>query len=807
MHRPRTRRRDSRLQAALLRYRARRGHPGDSRARGCDRSRRGVARRKPEARDHRGDQCAARAARRAHVAGGEPGARRRARDRHPGAAGSLLAPDRKAQPAARAGDRSRRPRERRRRSPRSLRRRGRAARIGGRAPRRDRLGRHRVDPRLRASCVRNEAAGTRRGGRLCLRELLPRSSPRDRFARPLRDRGGRRLPHATLEKSREEIERSPPKLSASLHAVFGRIDGCRALQGADRAALGPGRGRGRGGPRRGRRGLRSRAGVRHGWDVDRCLAAARGRSRSLFRDSCRGRAGEGADDAGPHRCGRGRIALPLRWHAAAGRTRERWRGTGAPLLRAPRPERNAARERADPDRLQLCARPRAARPLSVPAGRRARGAGARRARQTAANGGFRSRRRRRRRGLRRDCQREHGSGDRRGVGCARRRPARLRAGGIWRRGRSTRLRDRARARDPNRAPPPVGGHSLRLRDRRCGYQLGWPARRGPRCAFCGERVVGSRSRAVGRTRTRGRAGTRHGGLRRGGAARRAPARSPVPRNRDASLGARTRGRQLGGRVCRPAPGPLRVHAPGPCDRGHDRSGSGERPFRNNARVRGCGFERRTPTAVERSDRTPARAGLVSRRWPDRGARLRARITRTGRPAARPGDRARGHRHDCARSGIRSAPARRRDSRARRRVGRSAPGSAGSLAAGSDSARGLRQPLHVDRRADGCGAQKYIGVDQHQRAPRLLVRGLRRLGRAGRECTAHSRAPWRDGRDRALRARGVSRTPSQGRGGHQRSRPRRLAPARRDRGDARLLRRSNALVLRREPRPPRGHRRV
>ena len=72
---------------------------------------------------------------------------------------------------------------------------------------------------------------------------------------------------------------------------------------------------------------------------------------------------------------------------------------------------------------------------------------------------------------------------------------------------------------------------------------------------------------------------------------------------------------------------------------------------------------------------------------------------------------------------RAAPARRA-----RRQGRSHP------------ARGVQQPVHGDRRADGRSAAQHGAVGQHQGAARFLVRGVRREGRARRQRAASARPP-------------------------------------------------------------------
>ena len=68
--------------------------------------------------------------------------------------------------------------------------------------------------------------------------------------------------------------------------------------------------------------------------------------------------------------------------------------------------------------------------------------------------------------------------------------------------------------------------------------------------------------------------------------------------------------------------------------------------------------------------------------------------------------------------------------------------------GSGPARSVQQPLHGDRRADGRDARQHRLFGQHQGAPRLLVRAVRRRGQPDRQRAAHAGAPGLDGRERA-----------------------------------------------------------
>ena len=63
---------------------------------------------------------------------------------------------------------------------------------------------------------------------------------------------------------------------------------------------------------------------------------------------------------------------------------------------------------------------------------------------------------------------------------------------------------------------------------------------------------------------------------------------------------------------------------------------------------------------------------------------------------------------------------------------------------SDHARGVQQPVHVDRRADGRVAAEHRLFGEHQGAARLLLRGVRRRRDAGRQRAAHAGASRLDG---------------------------------------------------------------
>ena len=61
--------------------------------------------------------------------------------------------------------------------------------------------------------------------------------------------------------------------------------------------------------------------------------------------------------------------------------------------------------------------------------------------------------------------------------------------------------------------------------------------------------------------------------------------------------------------------------------------------------------------------------------------------------------------------------------------------------GSGHARGIQQPVHVDRGADGSRADQHGLFGQHQGAPRLLVRLVRFRGPTGRQRSAPARCIW------------------------------------------------------------------
>jgi 5-oxoprolinase (ATP-hydrolysing) len=126
-----------------------------------------------------------------------------------------------------------------------------------------------------------------------------------------------------------------------------------------------------------------------------------------------------------------------------------------------------------------------------------------------------------------------------------------------------------------------------------------------------------------------------------------------------------------------------------------------------------------------------------------------------------------------------------------------------------AARGVQQPVHEHRRADGSAAAQHRLFGQHQGTAGLQLRAVRRRRQPDRQRAAHAGAPGLDGRERPD---GDPREPADDAAGRrlrpQRSVPRRDAPARRHGHHARLPRRRPpaADVLRRLARAPRRHRR-
>ncbi len=164
----------------------------------------------------------------------------------------------------------------------------------------------------------------------------------------------------------------------------------------------------------------------------------------------------------------------------------------------------------------------------------------------------------------------------------------------------------------------------------------------------------------------------------------------------------------------------------------------------------------------------------------------------GADRLRAGDRRREQRDDDRRAGLDRPHHRARPSRPRahdgaagaprrRHLGRPGP------------ARGVQQPVHEHRRADGAAAAEHGLLGQHQGAARLLVRAVRRRRQPDRQRAAHAGPPRLDERvdqDRDRKERRAHEARRRVRA--QRSVPRRHAPARRDGGHARLPRPKLAL---------------
>ena len=110
-----------------------------------------------------------------------------------------------------------------------------------------------------------------------------------------------------------------------------------------------------------------------------------------------------------------------------------------------------------------------------------------------------------------------------------------------------------------------------------------------------------------------------------------------------------------------------------------------------------------------------------------------------------------------------------------------------------AARGVQQPVHGDRRADGRDARQHRILGQHQGAPRFLLRAVRRRRQPDRQCAAHAGAPGIDGREREDHHRAAQRhDEARRRVRAQRPVQRRHAPARRDGDRAGVPRRARPL---------------
>ena len=154
------------------------------------------------------------------------------------------------------------------------------------------------------------------------------------------------------------------------------------------------------------------------------------------------------------------------------------------------------------------------------------------------------------------------------------------------------------------------------------------------------------------------------------------------------------------------------------------------------------------------------APVFLRRRLGRGAVRAAGGARSGGPADRAGGAGRAAHLDPDRAGVAGAGDGARSCGAR--AGRAAAsGGVGGHAGRSGDARGLQQPLHVDRRADGGGAREHRRQRDDQGAAGFLLRGLRRGGRPHRQRAAHAGASRlhggeREGGDRAEPGDGARR---------------------------------------------------
>jgi N-methylhydantoinase A/oxoprolinase/acetone carboxylase beta subunit len=163
-----------------------------------------------------------------------------------------------------------------------------------------------------------------------------------------------------------------------------------------------------------------------------------------------------------------------------------------------------------------------------------------------------------------------------------------------------------------------------------------------------------------------------------------------------------------------------------------RPGCFRRPHRRESRV-----AREAQAPGKRAD-DDGREGIP-------GTRVPARTPAARNPHRRPGDHRRAQRHHDRRARMGSAGDRARSPRARTR-GRAQVRVRGGHHGGSRDARGLQQPLHVHRRADGRAPGADRVLREHQGAPRFLVRPLRPRGQPHRQRAAHAGAPGLHGRE-------------------------------------------------------------
>jgi 5-oxoprolinase (ATP-hydrolysing) len=164
-----------------------------------------------------------------------------------------------------------------------------------------------------------------------------------------------------------------------------------------------------------------------------------------------------------------------------------------------------------------------------------------------------------------------------------------------------------------------------------------------------------------------------------------------------------------------------------------------------ARADAAGIEPPAVAAAGSSAREIARSSMTSGgRAHDTPVFIREEL-HPGARIAGAGDHCRAQRHDGGRAGMGSANHRRRPSRARTRR-RAKVHIRPRHTRRPGDARGLQQPLHVDRGADGRAPRADGLLGEHQGAPRFLVRALRRRGQPHRQRPAHAGAPGIDGRE-------------------------------------------------------------
>ena len=236
-------------------------------------------------------------------------------------------------------------------------------------------------------------------------------------------------------------------------------------------------------------------------------------------------------------------------------------------------------------------------------------------------------------------------------------------------------------------------------------------------------------------------------------ARRTPRPRQVPRHRRRAARAVGLRRGDGCGVPGAASRPLRL----PDARARPHAGGRRRRGSRRRRARGGGAgsvatrgRRTTPCRRAAPDR-----GRLHRRPPARRAGVRPRGPAAGRRRRGAGGGLRAHQHDGRRAGLAGRGAGRRRAAAAQDLA-AGPALGRSPARLPAAARGLQQPVHVHRRADGGDAGEHRRLGEHQGAPRLQLRGVRRRGRSRGERAAPARAPRIHGRLCAGGARAAPR---------------------------------------------------